>query len=129
MQFLQLHIRSTYHKIIWMITSNLRLTIGSILTSLNLQNGEELWQREIGNKVMPSEMRKQPSRPNINQRKKDVDESRNPHTLRKSSASQKCGKCGQMGHYKDHAIKEDVGQTSGAQASTGGSKQKGSKRK
>ncbi|GMY06771.1 hypothetical protein FCV25MIE_02010 [Fagus crenata] len=112
-----------------MITSTLRLTIGSILTSLNLQNGEELWQRETGNKVMPLEMRKQPSRPNINQSRKDVDEPRNPHKLRKSSTSQKCGKCGQMDHYKDHAIKEDVDQTSGAQASTGGSKQKGSKRK
>jgi hypothetical protein len=99
-------------------------------------NGEELWPRVVGNKVLPLDMRKQPDRPKKkkkNQRKKDADEPINPHKLRKSAAPQKCGKCGQFSHKK-RSCNVDVGQTFGAQfsiaqTSTAGFKKKGGKRK
>ena len=91
-------------------------------------NGEELWVRATVNKVMPLDMRKQPGRPKRNHRKKNIDEPRNPHRLRKSAALQKCGKCGQLDHKK-RSCNVDVGQTFGTQVSIAQTSTCGSKKK
>ena len=64
-------------------------------------NGEEFWPKEASDKILPPKMLVQPRRPKENKRKKATDEARRiSHKLKKSSATQKCTNCEQLGHNK-----------------------------
>ena len=68
---------------------------------IQLTNGEEFWPKEASDKILPSKMLVQPRRPKENKRKKAADEARRiSHKLKKSSATQKCTNCEQLGHNK-----------------------------
>ena len=64
-------------------------------------NGEEFWPKEASDKILPPKMLVQPGRPKEYKRKKAIDEARRiSHKLKKSSATQKCTNCEQLGHNK-----------------------------
>ena len=64
-------------------------------------NGEEFWPNEASDKILPPKMLIQLGKPKENKRKKAADEAqRISHKLKKSSATQKCTNCGQLGHNK-----------------------------
>ena len=64
-------------------------------------SGEDFWPNTTGDKILPPKMLVHPRRPKENKRKKTADEApRISHKLKKSSATQIYGNCGQLDHNK-----------------------------